>query len=177
MAAKWPISSTLGFLDYAYITGDGLPAYLMGTPLVQNLGLHNVTDTLGNSNEDVVNLTVTTRQAYYGREGGAPLPGGSVEVVSGQAVTAGGELTLPDSYDVPWEVVPGTNQTSVEFLFQFAGNDRSLQVGYRNAEGLWVAALDPNIPAVSEWGMVAMAALMLVACLSRRPRSRGATTS
>jgi len=71
MAAKWPISSTLGFLDYAYITGDGLPAYLMGTPLVQNLGLHNVTDTLGNSNEDVVNLTVTTRQAYYGREGGA----------------------------------------------------------------------------------------------------------
>jgi len=32
MAANWPISFTLGFLDYAYITGDGLPAYLMGTP-------------------------------------------------------------------------------------------------------------------------------------------------
>ena len=41
-------------------------------------------------------------------EGGAPLPGASVEVFGGQAVTAGGELTLPDSYDVPWEVVPGT---------------------------------------------------------------------
>jgi hypothetical protein len=159
MAAKWPISSTLGFLDYAYVTGDGFPAYLMGTPLVQNLGLRNVTDTLGNSGEDIVNLTVTTRQAYYGREGGGPLPGASVEVVSGQAVTAGGELTLPDSYDVPWEVVPGTNQTSVEFLFQFAGNDRSLHVGYRNAEGLWVAARDPNIPAVSDWGLVVLALL------------------
>jgi len=163
MAAKWPISFTLGFLDYAYTTGDGLPAYLMGTPMVQNLGLHNVTDTVGSSVEDIVNLTVTTRQAYCGREGGAGLPGASVEVFGGQAVTAGGELTLPDSYDVPWEVVPGTNQTSVEFQFQFAGNDRSLHVGYRNAEGLWVAARDPNIPAVSEWGMVAMAALMLAA--------------
>ena len=163
MAAKWPISFTLGFLDYAYMTGDGLPAYVTGTPMVQNLGLHNVTDTVGSSVEDIVNLTVTTRQAYYGREGGAPLPGASVEVLGGQAVTVGGELTLPDSYDVPWEVVPGTNQTSVEFLFQFTGNDRSLQVGYRNAAGLWVAALDPNIPALSEWGMVAMAALMLAA--------------
>jgi len=163
MPANWPISFTPGFQDYAYMTGEGLPAYVTGTPMVQNLGLHNVTDAVGSSVEDIVNLTVTTRQAYYGREGGAGLPGASVEVVGGQAVTAGGELTLPDSYDVPWEVVPGTNQTSVEFLFQFAGNDRSLHVGYRNAEGLWVAARDPNIPAVSDWGVAAMAALMLAA--------------
>ena len=163
MPANWPISFTPGFQDYAYMTGEGLPAYVTGTPMVQNLGLHNVTDAVGSSVEDIVNLTVTTRQAYYGREGGAGLPGASVEVVGGQAVTAGGELTLPDSYDVPWEVVPGTNQTSVEFLFQFAGNDRSLQAGYRNAEGLWVAARDPNIPAVSDWGVAAMAALLLAA--------------
>lgn len=126
IAGGWPLGFDVAFFNWVY-QDQGIPAYYLGANLSYNLDLLNINDTLGGYPDDIINLTVTTRQEYYEREDGVELPGDSVEVFTGQVISAGAQLPLSDTYSVPLEVVPGVNQTAVEFAFQFAGNGRGSQ--------------------------------------------------
>ena len=163
LTGSWPLDVSVTFTDWAY-QNQGIPVFLLGETMYQDLNLLNITDTMGGYADDIANLTITTRQTYYDRDGGVELPGDATEVFTGQSVAAGSQLVLPDSYPIPVEVVPGMNQTTVEFEFQWSGGSRLMQIGYNDGSALWIAATKGDqVPTAGQWALIVTALVVLTA--------------
>lgn len=133
MANNWPLDIYATFTNAMYEL-DGYPAYYPATDMVQDVNVVNVTDVLGSYSDDVVDLTVTTRQRYYQREGDNYMPADANEVFPSTSINSGQEIKLSDSYYILAETVPGLNQTTVEFDFQFSGNTRQMHIAYNGLD-------------------------------------------
>jgi len=142
MNAGWPIADA-----YAYpgsFTHEDCPAFYIGTTAHQDITLTNITDEAGNTIETIENLEVTAAQISFGGPNEPNLPGDSVTVFATIDRLAPGDansVTLQLSYEISPGLAPGLNQTKVTFEFNFAGDDRLINLGYRAADSLWRAAM------------------------------------
>ncbi|KKU43129.1 MAG: Serine protease, subtilase family [Parcubacteria group bacterium GW2011_GWA2_46_7] len=139
MAEKWPLSYDIAYDNYLYLEEGLYPAYYIGTNMYYDVNLTNNTDTAGNHLGDIENLEVTATQAYYQHEGEANLPGSPICAFSTvSSLTAGSLEILPDTYYLPWAMVPGLNRTALDLEFEFADDtsNRLIKVSYPYA-GLW----------------------------------------
>jgi subtilisin family serine protease len=135
---NWPIDFSIDFTAPKY-ERNMTPAYYIDDTMTQDVNVINITDIFGGYADDITNLTMTTHQNYYQREGDNFLPGDPNEIFSSLSVNAGDETGLSDSYYIPTETVSGLNQTTVEFDFQFSGNNRQMHIAYNELNFLWLA--------------------------------------
>ncbi|MBU4377196.1 MAG: S8 family serine peptidase [Candidatus Omnitrophica bacterium] len=150
MASEWPLSYDVVYDNYLYLEEDLYPAYYIGTSMYYDVNLTNNTDTAGNYLSDIEDLNVTATQAYYQHQSEAILPGSPICAFSTiSSLTAGSLEILPDTYYLPWAMVPGLNRTALDLEFEFADdtNNRLIKVSYPYAN-LWCppAAVNEGFP-------------------------------
>lgn len=147
IASNWPIAYEFEFSDCAFADGTH-PTYYLETDVNQSVTLTNITNILGNSPENIENLTVTATHTYYGDPNDPNLPGNAMVVFPTITLLEPGDansIILSWLYTVPSDANPGLNKTKLEFEFNFAGNNRVLRVSYGEPHSLWYAAMPGDL--------------------------------
>ncbi|RKY07350.1 MAG: hypothetical protein DRP56_05830 [Planctomycetota bacterium] len=135
---NWPLDFTINYTTPKY-ERDMIPAYYINETMTQDVNVINITDFYGGYSDDITNLTLTTHQNYYLREDNNYLPGDPNTIFSSLSINAGDETGLSDSYSIPPETISGLSQTTVEFDFQFSGNNREMHIAYNDPNSLWLS--------------------------------------
>ena len=155
MASNWPIDYDFQFSDYAFIDAS-IPVYQIGVDVNQAITLTNITDTLGNTIENIENLDVNAVQVYYGVPNEPNLPGDSIKLfptITLLEPNDANSITLSLLYTIPPETTPGLKKTKLELEFNFVGNSRVIKISYNEPNSFWYAAIPGDLELDDNVGM------------------------
>jgi hypothetical protein len=147
MAANWPIKYRFESLNYAFLDGN-LPVYQIGCDVNQTIVLENITDAIGNTVENIVNLRATATGVHYGEPNEPNLPGNSITVfptITALEPNEANSITLTYSYSIPPQTTPGLKKTKLQFEFNFAGDSRAIKIAYNEPNSFWYAAIPGDL--------------------------------